>query len=95
MRKNNTVNPTPPHSNRNAKHAHHSRYHNKRPPFTPDPEHWTRKGQHGWKAKLAYPTEDDAWEWLHQNPRLQAEGYTAYQCHVCQKWHIGRKRNNK
>lgn len=34
---------------------------NKVPPFKPDPEHWTRK-VHSWKAKVAYETEDDAWE---------------------------------
>ncbi len=64
-------------------------YHNKIPPFTPDPGHFTRKGPHGWKAKVAYETEDDAWEWLNQKPRLKAEGYTAYLCKYCQKWHIG------
>lgn len=36
---------------------HH--YHNKVPPFTPDPEHYTRK-QHTWKAKVAYETENAA-----------------------------------
>ena len=53
-------------------------YRNKIPPFKPDPEHWTRKGPHGWKAKLSYPTEEDAWEWLNQNPRIKAQGYTVY-----------------
>lgn len=38
---------------------------NKVPPFKPDPEHWTRK-VHSWKAKVAYETEDDAWEFLNQ-----------------------------
>ena len=33
-------------------------YHNKIPPFTPDPEHYIRK-QHSWKAKEAYETEDE------------------------------------
>ncbi len=46
---------------------------NKVPPFKPDPEHWTRK-VHSWKAKVAYETEDDAWEFLNQNPRLKALG---------------------
>ena len=36
-------------------------YHNKIPPFTPDPEHFTRM-QRLWKAKVAYESEDDAWE---------------------------------
>lgn len=36
---------------------------NKIPPFKPDPEHWTKK-VHSWKAKVAYETEDDAWEFL-------------------------------
>lgn len=40
-------------------------YHNKIPPFTPDPEHFTRM-QRLWKAKVAYESEDDAWEFLNQ-----------------------------
>lgn len=39
----------------------------------PDPEHWVRKGQ-SWKAKVAYENEDDAWEFLNQNPKLKALG---------------------
>ena len=46
---------------------------NKVPPFKPDPEHWTKK-VHSWKAKVAYETEDDAWEFLNQIPRLKALG---------------------
>jgi hypothetical protein len=65
------------------------RYRNKMPPFTPDPEHWTRKSR-SWKAKVAYETEDDAWEFLNQNPKLKALNYNCYQCKVCSKWHIGR-----
>lgn len=38
---------------------------NKVPPFKPAPEHWTKK-VHSWKAKVAYETEDDAWEFLNQ-----------------------------
>ena len=53
------------------------KYFNKVPPFKPDPEHYTRK-QHSWKAKEAYETEDDAWEYLNQNPKLKAEGMTVY-----------------
>lgn len=63
-------------------------YRNKIPPFKPDPEHWTRKS-HSWKAKVSYETEDDAWEWLNQNPKIRAMGYKVYQCRVCCKWHIG------
>ena len=37
---------------------------NKIPPFRPDPEHWTRKSSHGWKAKVAYESEDEACEFL-------------------------------
>lgn len=67
-------------------------YHNKIPPFTPDPEHFTRM-QRLWKAKVAYESEDDAWEFLNQNPRLKSLGYTCYLCKVCSKWHIGRLHN--
>lgn len=66
-------------------------YYNKRPPFTPDPEHWTKKVR-SWKAKVSYETEDDAWEYLKQNPRLIEQGMTVYRCHVCDMWHIGHKR---
>ena len=55
----------------------------------PDPEHRVRKGQ-SWKAKVAYETEDDAWEFLNQNPKLKSMGYVVYKCRICQKWHIGR-----
>ena len=67
-------------------------YHNKIPPFTPDPEHFTRM-QRLWKAKVAYESEDDAWEFLNQNPRLNALGWHPYLCKVCSKWHIGRSHN--
>ena len=67
------------------------RYRNKMPPFTPDPEHWTRKSR-SWKAKVAYMSEDEAWEYLQQNPRLVGQGMTVYKCHVCSMWHIGHKR---
>lgn len=65
---------------------------NKVPPFKPDPEHWTKK-VHSWKAKVAYDTEDDAWEFLNQNPKLKAIGYTCYLCKVCSRYHIGRLHN--
>lgn len=73
------------------KNNHHG-YRNKIPPFHPDPQHWTRK-RRSWKAKVAYDTEDDAWEWLNQNPKTKAQGYTVYQCRVCCKWHIGHNQN--
>lgn len=65
---------------------------NKVPPFKPDTEHWTKK-VHSWKAKVAYETEDDAWEFLNQNPRLKVLGWHPYLCKVCSKWHIGRLHN--
>ena len=68
------------------------KYFNKVPPFTPDPEHYTRK-HHSWKAKEAYDTEDDAWEYLNQNPKLKAEGMTVYRCRTCNKWHVGHRNN--
>lgn len=70
------------------------KYFNKVPPFKPDPEHYTRK-QHSWKAKEAYETEDDAWEYLNQNPKLRAQGMTAYRCRTCNKWHIGHKTHSE
>ena len=66
-----------------------SRHHNpnKVPPLKPDPEHWTRK-VHSWKAKVSYETEDDAWEFLNQNPKLKAEDTVDYMCCVCNRFHI-------
>lgn len=61
------------------------RYRNKMSPFTPDPEHWTRKSR-SWKSKVAYGSEDEAWEYLQQNPKLKTLGYTCYLCKVCSKW---------
>lgn len=58
----------------------------------PDPAHWVRKGQ-SWKAKASYKSEDDAWEFLNQNPKLRAHGMTVYQCRICNKYHIGHKNN--
>lgn len=66
---------------------HHN--HNKVPPLKPNPEHWTRKVR-SWKAKVAYETEDDAWEFLNQNPKLKALCWHPYLCKVCSKWHIGK-----
>lgn len=57
--------------------------------FQPSPCHWTRKGNGHWKQKVAYDTEDDAEEFLKQNPILIHKGYKIYQCHICNKWHIG------
>lgn len=67
------------------------RYHDKRPfpTFRPDARHWTRKG-HSWKEKVAYSDEEDAEEYLQQNPKLKAIGYRTYQCVICCKWHVGR-----
>lgn len=66
-------------------------YHNKAPFSTlhPNPEHWTRKqGSRSWKQKEAYDTEDEAEEYLNQNPRLKAMGAVCYRCGECNKWHI-------
>ena len=70
-------------------------YHNKIPPFTPDPEHFTRM-QSSWKQKVGYDTEDDAWEFLNQNPRLKAKDPVVYRCSICNKFHISiHHKNNK
>lgn len=67
---------------------------NKAPPFKPDPEHWTRK-VHSWKAKVAYETEDAAWEFLKTHPKLIQQGMTVYRCNVCNMFHCGHKYNHK
>ena len=68
-------------------------YRNKAPYSTlhPSPEHWTRKGN-SWKQKVCYESEDEAWEFLKLHPKIMDAGYTAYQCKVCSKWHIGKLR---
>ena len=76
------------------KNNRNRRYHNKIPPFLPAPQHWTRKSR-SWKAKVPYNSEDAAWEWLNQNPRIRALGFTVYRCAVCSKWHIGHLQNEK
>lgn len=71
---------------------HHN--HNKVPPFKPDHEHWTKK-VHSWKAKVAYETEDDAWEFLNTHPKLIEQGMTVYRCNLCNMYHCGHKYNKK
>ena len=53
----------------------------------PDPEHWVRKGQ-SWKAKVAYESEDDAWEFLNQSSKLKAKDPVVYRRSICNKFHI-------
>lgn len=65
---------------------------NKNIPLHPDPEHWVRKGS-SWNAKVAYESEDDAWEFLNQNSKLRAQGMAVYWCRICDKYHIGHKNN--
>ena len=58
----------------------------------PDPEHWVRKGQ-SWKAKVAYETEDDAWEFLNTHPMYKEQEMTVYRYSFCNKYHVGHKNN--
>ena len=67
---------------------------NKVPPLKPDPEHCTKK-VHSWKAKVAYETEDDAWEFLNTHPKLIEHGMTVYRCSLCNMYHCGHKYNKK
>lgn len=71
-------------------------YRNKAPYSTlhPDARHWTRKGS-SWKKKVGYDTEDEAWEFLEQNPKLKAMGERPYFCELCSKWHIGKRTRSK
>ena len=73
-----------------------NRYRNKAPYSTlhQSPDHWTRKGN-SWKQKVGYESEDEAWEFLNQNPKLKALGWHPYLCKVCSKWHVGRVRKEK
>lgn len=67
-------------------------FHDKQPFPTlhPNPCHWTRKGS-SWKAKVAYESEDEAFDYLKQHPRMISLGYKVYNCPICSKWHVGRK----
>lgn len=56
-----------------------------------DKQHWTKKHGCSWKAKVTYESEDEAWEFLNQHPKLVSIGYTAYRCRICNKFHIGHK----
>ena len=73
-----------------------NRYRNKAPYSTlhPDARHWTRKGS-SWKQKVGYDTEDEAWEFLNQNPRYKEQEMTVYRCSFCNKYHIGHKKEDK
>ena len=65
-------------------------YRNKTPYSTlhPDARHWTRKGS-SWKQKVGYESEEEAVEFLQQNPKLKALNYKIYICPICSKWHCG------
>lgn len=60
----------------------------------PDPEHWVRKGQ-SWKEKVAYESEDDAWEFLNTHHKLIENGMNVYRCNLCNMYHCGHKYNKK
>lgn len=64
------------------------KYFNKVPPFKPVPEQYTRK-QHSWKAKEAYETDDDSWEYLNLKQKLKVLLWHPCLCKVCSKCHIG------
>ena len=64
------------------------KYFNKVPPFKQDHEQCTRK-QHSWKEKESYDTDDDAWKFMNQNPKLNVLVWHPYLCKVCSKCHIG------
>lgn len=63
------------------------KYFNKVQPFKPGPEHYTRK-QHSWNDKNAYDTDDDSWEYLNLNQKLNVLVWHPYLCKVCSKCHI-------
>ena len=52
-------------------------------------EHYARKNGE-WKPKQKFDTPEDANAWI---VKYKMYKYTAYQCKVCNKWHIGIKKN--
>ena len=52
-------------------------------------EHYARKNGE-WKPKQKFETTEDANAWI---VKYKMYKYTAYQCIVCNKWHIGIKKN--
>ena len=51
-------------------------------------EHYSRKNGE-WKPKKKFDTEDDALVWI---KKYKMYNYTPYVCKVCNKWHIGMKK---
>lgn len=54
-------------------------------------EHYCqRDGERGWKPKQSFENEASADSYIESNRYFQDNGYRAYQCSWCGKWHIGR-----
>ena len=51
-------------------------------------EHYTKKNG-SWKPKKAFPDEMGAMNFIRTHMYFYDRGYTAYQCSVCNQWHIG------
>ena len=51
-------------------------------------EHYTRKNGL-WKPKKQFVSKEDADAWV---KKYKMNGYCAYLCKVCGKWHIGKKK---
>ena len=52
-------------------------------------EHYARKNGE-WKPKLKFETKEDANIYI---KKYKLYKYTAYKCKVCDKWHVGMKKN--
>lgn len=67
------------------------RYNDKRPrPHALAPrEHYVKKNG-SWKPKVGFPTEASCNNFIELHPFFKDNGYVAYECRVCHKWHIGR-----
>ena len=50
-------------------------------------EHYAKKNG-SWKPKRAFPSELSAR--LYLSTQMSADGYRAYRCTVCGKWHVGK-----
>lgn len=51
-------------------------------------EHYTKKNG-VWKAKMSFPDEMGANNYIRTHMYFLEHGYVAYQCSICGKYHIG------
>ena len=51
-------------------------------------EHYSKKNG-SWEPKMAFENEASAHNWIEAHGWFANNGYVAYECSQCHKWHIG------